>query len=125
MKKALMAIMMVTTMTLVPATAQAKTEELIDYGQMRLSAYCPCESCSEGFGRQCSMKGHYCRSEHTIAVDPDIIPLGSKVKIGDEYYVAEDTGGLIFGDRIDIFFDTHEEVEEFEIKYKHCWVVKD
>lgn len=124
MKKALMAIMMVTTMTLVPATAQAKTEDLIDYGQMRLSAYCPCESCSEGYGRQTATHGVYARSEHTIAVDPDVIPLGSKVKIGDDYYVAEDVGGLIFGDRIDIFFDTHEEVEEFGIRHLDVYVVR-
>lgn len=124
MRKKLMSIMMVTSMMLMPATVQAK-ERLIDFGQMRCSAYCPCESCSEGYGRKTATKGVYARSEHTIAVDPDVIPLGSKVKIGDSYYVAEDVGALIFGDRIDIFFDTHEEVEEFEIKYKHCWVVKD
>lgn len=123
MKKTLIAIMLAVSMTHVPAAVQAKT--LIDYGEMRLTAYCPCYECSEGYGRKCAMKGHYCRSNHTIAVDPDVISLGSKVKIGDKIYVAEDTGGLIYGDRIDIFFDTHEEVEEFEVKYRQCWVVKD
>jgi len=121
MKK--MIIVLVLAFLLIPRTAKAET--YIDYGTMRLSAYCPCEECSEGYGRKTATPGKYARSNHTIAVDPDVIPLGSKVKIGKKIYVAEDVGALIFGDRIDVFFDTHEEVEEFEIKYKHCWVVKD
>ena len=48
----------------------------------------------------------------TIAVDPKVIPLYSKVRITcDSYpsvngeYIAEDTGGAIKGKRIDIYFD--------------------
>ena len=42
----------------------------------------------------------------TIAVDPRVIPLGSKVYI-DELgeFVAEDTGGAIRGQRIDLFME--------------------
>lgn len=106
-----------------PRTAKAET--CIDFGEFTCTAYCPCEECSEGYGRKCALAGHYCRSEHTIAVDPDVISLGSKVKIGDAVYVAEDTGGAIQNDRIDIFFDTHEEVEEFGVKYKQVEVIID
>ena len=122
MKKILMAIMMVTSLTLMPATAQAKT--LIDYGEMAITAYCDCYECSEGYGRKCALEGRTCKSEHTIAVDPDVIDLGSKVKIGNKIYVAEDTGSAVQGDVIDIFFDTHEEVKEFGVKYVKTWVVK-
>lgn len=45
----------------------------------------------------------------TIAVDPDVIPLGSTVKIDGQEYVAEDTGGAIQGNRIDIFVNSHDE----------------
>ena len=49
--------------------------------------------------------------EGMIAVDPDIIALGSSVYIMGEnsysmfdgFYKAEDTGGLIIGDRIDVY----------------------
>ena len=108
---------------MMPTTAWAK--ELIDYGKMRITFYCPCDECSSGYGRKCAVEGHYCQSEHTIAVDPDVIDLGSKVKIGDKIYVAEDVGQHVVGDTIDVFVDTHEEVEDLQVKYKHCWVVKD
>lgn len=45
----------------------------------------------------------------TIAVDPDIIPLGTHVIIDGHEYVAEDTGGKIDGMRVDIVVKTHEE----------------
>lgn len=99
----------------------AKT--IIPMGQFLLTAYCPCDECSEGFGRTTST-GHTARAEHTIAVDPDVIGYGAKVKIGDDIYVAEDCGGKVNGDHIDIFFDTHEEVCEFGKKYKNVYIVK-
>ena len=45
-----------------------------------------------------------------IAVDPEVIPLGSVVYVeGYGFAVAEDTGGAIKGDRIDIYLDSEEE----------------
>ena len=46
----------------------------------------------------------------TIAVDPDVIPLGSKVYVsGYGFAVAEDTGGAINNNIIDLYMDTYEE----------------
>ena len=46
----------------------------------------------------------------TIAVDPYIIPLGSKVYIpGYGLAIASDTGGLIKGNRIDLFLNSEDE----------------
>lgn len=41
----------------------------------------------------------------TIAVDPSIIPYGSIVLINGNEYVAQDCGGAIKGNKIDIFVD--------------------
>ena len=41
------------------------------------------------------------------AVDPKKIPLGSYVKINGVVYHAEDTGGAIKGNRIDVVVNTH------------------
>lgn len=47
-------------------------------------------------------------SSKVIAVDPSVIPLGSKVYVpGYGYAVAGDTGGAIKGNRIDLFFPDH------------------
>ena len=121
MKKALMAIMMVTTMTLVPATAQAKT---INMGRFTLTAYCPCEECSEWYGCKTAMPNRYASSEHTVAVDPSLINLGDKLLIDGKEYIAEDTGGKIVGEKIDIFFDTHEEVENFGVRHGNVKIIR-
>ena len=56
-----------------------------------------------------------------IAVDPDVIPLGTKIEIKNMgFFTAEDTGGKIKGNRIDIYFDSKKEAEEFG--KKGVWV---
>jgi len=48
--------------------------------------------------------GKYVKDHHTIAVDTRIIPMGTKVYIeGLGVRVAEDTGGAIKGNRIDVY----------------------
>ncbi len=52
-----------------------------------------------------------------IAVDPDVIPLGSKVYIeGHGYAQAEDTGGAIKGNRIDIFIPSREDALQWGVQ---------
>ncbi len=49
-----------------------------------------------------------------VAVDSKIIPLGTRIEIKDMgVFVAEDTGGKIKGNRIDLYFETKEEAKEF------------
>lgn len=49
-----------------------------------------------------------------IAVDPDVIPLGSKVRVeGMGVYRAEDTGGAIKGKKIDILMPSKEQARQF------------
>lgn len=65
-----------------------------------------------------------------IAVDPRIIPLGSRVLIkypdgSSEYAVAEDTGGAIKGRRIDIAKWTVKEAQKFGIKPVKVYVLND
>lgn len=55
-----------------------------------------------------------------VAVDPRVIPLGSKLYIESMdgypsygYAVAEDTGGAIKGNRIDLFYNTNAQANQF------------
>lgn len=52
----------------------------------------------------------------TIAVDPNTIPLGSQVIINGNIYIAEDTGGAIKGNKIDMFFNTHQEALQWGVR---------
>ena len=51
----------------------------------------------------------------TIAVDPTVIPYGSKVYIPqfDRVFIAEDCGSAIKGNRIDIYMDDYNRCMEF------------
>ncbi len=56
-------------------------------------------------------------AEGMVAVDPEVIPLGTRIEIKDMgTFIAEDTGGKIKGNRIDIYFDSKEEAKNFGIK---------
>lgn len=54
----------------------------------------------------------------TIAVDPTVIPYGTKVYIPefDMVFIAEDTGSAIKGNRIDIFMDTEDHCNEWGVR---------
>ncbi|MFT8871720.1 MAG: 3D domain-containing protein [Sporolactobacillus sp.] len=56
-------------------------------------------------------------SAKVIAVDPSVIPLGSRVLIpGYGVYTAADTGGAIRGNRIDVHFATQSEALNFGVQ---------
>ena len=62
------------------------------------------------------------QADRTIAVDPRLIKLGSKVRMNGREYVAEDTGGAIKGKRIDLFVDSHSEAMKFGKKLIEIYV---
>lgn len=65
-------------------------------------------------------------SGRTVAVDPNIIPYGTRVDIeGVGTRIAEDCGGAIKGNRIDLLFDSHEEALEFGIQTKEVTIYYD
>ncbi len=50
----------------------------------------------------------------TVATDPEVIPMGTRLWIeGYGEAVAEDTGGLVKGNIIDLYFPTESECWEF------------
>lgn len=60
----------------------------------------------------------------TIAVDPTRIPLGSMVYIeGIGLRIAQDTGGAVKGNKIDILLPTHKECFEQTIINGGVWIV--
>lgn len=60
--------------------------------------------------------------DKTIAVDPNVIPLGSTVLINGKEYIAEDIGGAIKGNVIDLFVGTEEESIGWGVQYHEVYI---
>ncbi len=61
----------------------------------------------------------------SVAVDPRVIPLGTKLYIdGYGYAVAEDTGGAIKGSKIDLYFNTYSETSNWGVRPVTVYVLK-
>lgn len=55
-------------------------------------------------------------------MDPSVIPLGSEVMFDGEIYIAEDIGGAIQGNAIDLFYGTEQESIEYGIQFHTVYV---
>lgn len=95
-------------------------------GEFTLTAYCPCMKCC-GKTDGITATGTTAAEGRTIAVDPRVIPYGSAVTLyfadGTSHtYTAEDCGGAIKGNRIDVFFDSHEDARAFGVQSAMVYV---
>jgi 3D (Asp-Asp-Asp) domain-containing protein len=62
----------------------------------------------------------------TVAVDPSVIPLGSRLMIEgyDTVFVAEDTGYGVIGNHVDVFFYDHDSAVRFGVQYRTVTVLQ-
>lgn len=95
-------------------------------GEFMLTAYCPCMKCC-GKTDGITATGTTATEGRTIAVDPALIPYGSTVTIYYEdgtvhTYTAEDCGGGIKGNRLDIYFDDHQAALQFGVQSAMVYV---
>lgn len=61
-----------------------------------------------------------------VAVDPTVVPLGSRILIEgfDEVFLAEDTGGGVKGNWVDIWFPTYDEARRFGVQARRVTIVE-
>ena len=95
-------------------------------GEFKLTAYCPCMKCC-GKTDGITATGTTAAEGRTIAVDPAVIPYGSAVTIyfadGTSHsYTAEDCGGGIKGNRLDIYFDSHQTALQFGVQHAYVYM---
>lgn len=99
---------------------------LTSLGEFKITVYDACEYCSGEWGTQlaspCS-DGHSAIENHTVAVDPDIIPYGTRLLIDGIEYVAEDCGGAVKGNVIDVYVEDCE--NSFGRKYSEVFIIAD
>ena len=60
----------------------------------------------------------------TIAVDPKVIPYGTQVIINGHVFTAEDCGGAIKGNRIDIYVNDHDRANALGVNHADVYLVK-
>ena len=109
--------------------AQAEAYEAIgayEYiGECTVTYYC-CEAyehvCGDGDGLTATGLPV---TPGVVAVDPEVIPLGSTVIIDGQAYLAADTGGAVRGSHVDIAVATHQEAEDLGVTTADVWVVED
>ena len=83
-----------------------------------VTAYCPCEKCCGEYANGYTATGAKATQGVTIATDPDVIPMGTEVEIDGHIYIAQDVGGAINGNRIDLYFDSHEDALQWGVREK-------
>ena len=103
-------------------TPQESEKSSTSLGNFKITAYCHCSKCC-GKSDGITATGTQATPNRTIAVDPRVIPLGSQVIIDGQVYVAEDTGSSIRGNRLDIYFSSHQEAINWGIKYKDVSII--
>lgn len=90
-------------------------------GKFKITHYCPCAKCNGSYGGTTAWAGKL-NPGVTIAVDPSVIKKLSWVYIeGYGVLHAEDCGGAIKGNRIDICVGSHEEAMRLGVKYCDVW----
>lgn len=118
-----------------PAFVEEVVEEpeLVYLGEHMITHYCSCPICCDQYAENrpvdeygneivYTASGAIAEAGKTIAVDPEVIPLGSTVYIDGKEYVAEDVGGAIKGNRIDIYSSSHDEALKLGVKYSSVYM---
>lgn len=107
--------------------------EPVSLGEFLVTHYCSCQICCGEYaiGRPVDENGNeivytaiggIAEHDKTIAVDPNVIPWGTTVIINGKEYLANDSGKLIKGNRIDIYINDHEEANERGKFYAEVWM---
>jgi 3D (Asp-Asp-Asp) domain-containing protein len=103
-----------------PATESAVCNDVF-LGEFTLTAYCPRRCCCGKWASGYTATGTLATEGRTIAVDPKVIPYGSRVLLiwpdGTQHsYIAEDCGGGVNGNHIDVFFNDHQAARYFGVQ---------
>lgn len=110
----------------VPAVATSNRPSVTTYadengtyqyvGDFILTAYCSCPICCGIYSNvenPTTASGTTATQGRTIAADTSVFPFGTQLVINGQVYTVEDRGGAIVGNRIDVYFNSHQEALQF------------
>lgn len=88
---------------------------------MRVTAYCPCEKCCGKYADGFTASGHRIEEGDRFVAADASVAFGTELIIpgynDNKSVKILDRGGAISGDRIDVFFNMHEEALEWGIQW--------
>ena len=88
----------------------------------KVTGYCPCLKCC-GKTDGITASGVKAKAGRTIAA-PSRYAFGTRIRLdGYGVYVVEDRGGAIKDNRLDMFFNTHQEALNWGVKFINGRVV--
>ena len=89
-----------------------------------VTAYCPCVKCC-GKSNGITASGEKAVEGVTVAMNKSI-PFGTKIYIdGVGERIVQDRGGAIKNNRIDLYFDSHQEALNFGRQTKEVTIIKE
>ena len=91
-------------------------------GRCAVTAYCPCVECCGRWADGTTATG-LPAGTGIVAVDPEIIPLGSTVVIDGLKYLAADTGSGVEGLHVDICVASHEGTVAHGVQEADVWII--
>lgn len=78
--------------------------------EMEVTAYCRCKSCCGECSDGITASGHRLRQSDKVIAAPKAFRFGSKIYVpGYGLASVEDRGGAIKGNRLDVYFSSHQE----------------
>lgn len=116
-----------------PTAEPQPTTELVSLGEFRITAYCHCEKCCGDWSKDrptsedgkllvYTASGDLAVEGVTIAADTNVLPFGTEVIIDDVRYIVQDRGRVIKDNRIDVYFEDHQDALEFGVQYKEIFI---
>jgi 3D (Asp-Asp-Asp) domain-containing protein len=106
---------------------ESKTERNIELPgeweiiEMRVTAYCPCPSCCGEYSDGVTACGYVIQPGDTFVAADSRYPFGTEMLIpgysNSRPVKVLDRGGAIKGNRLDVFFATHEEALQWGVQY--------
>lgn len=106
----------------------------VSLGVFKLTAYCSCNVCCGKWADNRPLDengneivygaiGERLQEGYSIAVDPNVISYRTEVIINGDTYKAQDCGGAIKGNEIDIYFEDHNNALDFGVQYAEVFTV--
>lgn len=111
------------TAAVTEAAPEAAASHGVSLGMFTTTGYCGCEACSGGFNLTSS--GTVPRAGHTISADLDIFPIGTELMIDGVVYTVEDMGSSVNGQKLDIYYASHEEALAHGLKRQEVFTIVD